>query len=80
MVIVKYTNLRSPTLNNLTENIPTFKELEKEILTYGYNICIAITKNILEAYDRKLLAERDRKIYRHKGYRTNHIRSCLEKI
>ena len=61
-------------MNNLTENIPTFKELEKEILTYGYNICIAITKNILEAYDRKLLAERDRKIYRHKGYRTNHIR------
>lgn len=58
------------------ENVTTFKELEKAILTYGYNVCITITKNLLEAYDQKLLAERDPKIYRHKGYRTNRIR-CI---
>lgn len=34
-----------------------------------------LNENILETYDRKLLAERDRKIYRHNGYRTNHIRT-----
>ena len=52
----------------------TFKDIEKEIFKYVCQIAVDITKELLTAYDRKLMEERDRARYRHKGYKEDHIR------
>ncbi len=52
----------------------TFKDIEKEIFKYVCQIAVEITKEFLTAYDEKLMKERERSIYRHKGYKEDHIR------
>lgn len=52
----------------------TFKDIEREIFRYVCQIAVDITREFLTAYDRKLMEERDRSGYRHKGYKEDHIR------
>ena len=52
----------------------TFKDIEKEIFKYVCQIAVDITREFLMAYDAKLMEERDRARYRHKGYKEDHIR------
>lgn len=52
----------------------TFKDIEREIFKYVCQIAVDITRELLTAYDRKLMEERDRARYRHKGYKDDHIR------
>ena len=58
----------------VNEGLPTFKDIEKIIFSYVCSAAVEMVKNLLEGYDRKLMVERDRKAYRHKGIKTNHIR------
>ena len=60
----------------VNENLPTFKDIEKTIFSYVCSVAVEMVKNLLESYDRKLMVERDRNVYRHKGFKTNHIR-CM---
>lgn len=52
----------------------TFKDIEREIFKYVCQIAVDITREFLTVYDRKLMEERDREKYRHKGYKEDHIR------
>lgn len=52
----------------------TFKDIEKEIYKYVCRIAVNITKEFLTACDEKLMKERDKSKYRHKGYKEDHIR------
>lgn len=54
----------------------TFKDIEKEIFKYVCQIAVDLTKEFLTVYDKQLMKERDRSKYRHKGYKTDHIR-CI---
>lgn len=52
----------------------TFKDIEKEIYKYVCQIAVNITREFLTACDEKLMKERDKSKYRHKGYKEDHIR------
>lgn len=52
----------------------TFKDIEKEIFKYVCQLAVNITKEVLEAYDKQLMKERDTAKYRHKGYKEDHVR------
>lgn len=52
----------------------TFRGIEKEISKYVCQIAVDITRGCLMAYDGKLMEEKDRARYRHKGYEEDHIR------
>lgn len=54
----------------------TFKDIDKEIFKYVYQIAVDLMKEFLVEYDRKLVKEWDRVKYRHKGYKEDHVR-CL---
>ena len=54
---------------SLNENGVNFKELEKIIYKYACNEACNTLKIILESLDKKLLNERDSKVYRNKGLR-----------
>lgn len=52
----------------------TFKDIEKEIFKYVCQLGINLTQDLLRAYDEKLMKERDKSRFRHKGYKEDHIR------
>jgi hypothetical protein len=52
----------------------TFKDIEKEIYKYVCQLAIGFTQLFLETYDQVLMKERDKSLYRHKGYKEDHIR------
>lgn len=54
----------------------TFKDIEIEIYKYVCRIAVDITKEFLTLYDKELMQGRDKEIYRHKGYKEDHIR-CI---
>lgn len=54
----------------------TFKDIEKEIFKFVCELGVSITKDFLKQYDELLMEERDKDTYRHKGYKTDHIR-CI---
>ena len=57
-----------------------FNELEKSVYKFVCEIGCNIIKSILQAQDQKLMLERDKKIYRHKGYRKNCIKTIMGEI
>ena len=50
--------------------------IEKEIFKFVCELGVSITQEFLKGYDKQLMEERDKKEYRHKGYRPDHIR-CI---
>lgn len=58
------------------ENGVTLKALEKIIYKYACNIACNAMKQVLENLDKKLLEERDSKVYRNKGLK----RTCIKTI
>ena len=58
----------------------TFKELEKNIFKDICTIGQEMTRAFLEQYDRKLMKERDRSRYRHKGYRKTTIKTLYGEV
>ena len=62
------------------ENSVKFNELEKKIYSLVCELGCNILKNILENQDKILMENRDKKTYRHKGYRTNCIKTLMGEI
>lgn len=57
-----------------------FSELEKTIFTLVCELGCNILKDILENQDKILMENRDKKTYRHKGYRINCIKTLMGDI
>ena len=57
-----------------------FYELEKRVYNLVCELGCTIIKDILENQDKKLMIERDKKRYRHKGYRKNTIKTVMGEI
>lgn len=57
-----------------------FYELEKYVYKLVCELGCEILKNILENQDKKLMQERNKKEYRHKGYRENTIKTVMGEV
>ncbi len=57
-----------------------FYELERKVYNLVCQLGCTILKNILENQDKQLMENRDKKEYRHKGYRTNTIKTVMGEI
>ena len=62
------------------ENLVSFKTLEKKIFSYVCELGRDITGVMLEAYDKELAAERDKRIYRDKGTRKTTIKTVYGEV
>lgn len=59
------------------DNNIKFSELEKKIYRLVCELGCVILKTILENQDNILMKNRDKKVYRHKGYRVNCIKTLM---
>ena len=64
----------------IMENGVTFKTLEKIFFLWVCEIGRQFTTEFLERYDRMLMEERDKKKYRHKGYRQTTIKTVYGEV
>ena len=64
----------------VTENLVSFKELEKKIFQYVCELGREITRIMLENYDRELAEGRDKKQYRNKGKRSTTIKTVYGEV
>lgn len=64
----------------VNEKTITFKELEQKVFKDICEIGQTLTKDFLEQYDAMLSKERDRSIYRHKGYRKTVIKTVYGEV
>jgi len=61
--------------NILTKNSVSFKDLEEIAFKIACEIANEILRNMLEEYDKKLMATRDTKVYRNKGKETTTVKA-----
>jgi len=64
----------------IKENGITFKELEKNIYSWICQIGRQFTSEFLERYDQKLMKERDKSRYRHKGTRQTTVKTVYGEV
>lgn len=64
----------------IKENGVTFKELEKNIYSWVCQIGRQFTSEFLEGYDQKLMKERDKSRYRHKGTRQTTVKTVYGEV
>lgn len=64
---------------NTIENVK-FNELEREIYTLVCNLGCEIIKQILESQDKEIMMNRNKKEYRHKGYKKNTIKTVMGEV
>ncbi len=64
---------------NTIENVK-FNELERKIYTLVCELGCEIMKQILETQDNQIMVNRNKKEYRHKGYRKNTIKTVMGEI
>lgn len=57
-----------------------FIELEKKVFKLVCDLGCEIIKQVLEKQDEKLMKERNKKEYRHKGYRLNTIKTIMGEV
>lgn len=57
-----------------------FHDLEKKVYNLVCELGCTIIKDILENQDKQLMKNRDKKEYRHKGYRTNTIKTVMGEV
>lgn len=57
-----------------------FGELEKKIYSLVCELGCNILKTILETQDSEIMKSRDKKIYRHKGYKVNCIKTLMGEV
>lgn len=57
-----------------------FNELERKVYTLVCNLGCEIIKQILETQDKQLMQSRDKREYRHKGYKKNTIKTVMGEI
>ena len=66
--------------NIVTNKEIKFNDLEKKIYKFVCMIGCMIIKYILENKDKQLMKARDKKLFRHKGYRQNCIKTIMGEI
>jgi len=64
----------------IKENAFTFKTLEKEIFRFICEFGREITRQVLETYDLRLKRDRDKSLYRNKGFRTTTIKTIYGEV
>ena len=64
----------------VTEELVSFKELEKKIYAYVCELAREITQQMLESYDKELAESRDKKMYRGKGKRATTIKTVYGEV
>lgn len=64
----------------ITENLLTFKELEKKVYKAACELAAQTMQEILEEYDRDLMVSRDKAQYRHKGYRQTSAKTVFGEV
>lgn len=64
----------------IAENGVTFKELEKNIYSWICQIGRQFTSEFLSRYDRMLMEGRDKKKYRHKGFRQTTVKTVYGEV
>ena len=64
----------------IASNEIKFNELEKKVFKFVCFFGCLIIKLMLEAYDRKLMENRDKKKYRHKGLRETSVNTVMGEI
>lgn len=64
---------------NELENVK-FNELERKIYVLVCNLGCEIIKQILETQDKQIMETRNKKEYRHKGYKKNTIKTVMGEI
>lgn len=57
-----------------------FNELERKVFTLVCNLGCEIIKQILETQDKQIMQTRNKKEYRHKGYKKNTIKTVMGEI
>lgn len=69
-------------MDNLSvlENGITFKEIEEKIYKTVCDVACKTMQEVLEHLDRRLMQERDRKIYRHKGSKHTCIKTIMGNV
>ncbi|NFE61286.1 ISLre2 family transposase, partial [Clostridium botulinum] len=65
---------------SLNDNGMTFKDLEKRIYKYACDEACNVLKDILEDLDKKLMNQRDTKIYRNKGRKQTCLRTIMGNV
>ena len=63
--------------NIVANNEVNFNDLEKKIYKFVCDLGCCILRTMLESYDNKIKENRDKKIFRHKGYKINSIKTVL---
>ena len=63
--------------NIVANNEVNFNDLEKKIFKFVCDLGCCILKTLLESYDNKIKENRDKKTFRHKGYKINSIKTVL---
>lgn len=63
-----------------TEKQIKFNELEKQIYKLVCGLGCNILKQILEEQDKKIMENRNKKEYRHKGYKSNTIKTVMGEV
>ena len=64
----------------IASNEIKFNELEKKVFKFVCFFGCLIIKLLLESYDRKLMKNRDKKKYRHKGLRETSVNTVMGEI
>ena len=64
----------------LIDNLISFKEIEKKIFKYVCEIARDLTRELLEEYDRELMACRDKGAYRSKGTRHTTVKTVYGEV
>lgn len=64
----------------ITSKEVKFNDLEKKVFKFVCFFGCLIIKLILEAYDKKLMENRDKKKYRHKGLRETSVNTVMGEI
>ena len=63
--------------NIVANNEVNFNDLEKKIFKFVCDLGCCILRTLLESYDNKIKENRDKKTFRHKGYKINSIKTVL---
>ena len=63
--------------NIVANNEINFNKLEQKIFKFVCELGCNILKNIIERYDEKLQNERDKKAFRHRGLKTDSIKTVM---
>lgn len=64
----------------IASNEIKFNELEKKVFKFVCFFGCLIIKLLLESYDRKLMNNRDKKKYRHKGLREMSVNTVMGEV